>query len=198
MNEKLKFRLPTAEDAAEYISYRQAFLDAGSSMDGTGPMRRTPDPMEWLAINAQYADPATVPEGKVQSTQFVCERESDGRIVGMLQVRLALNDFLLHYGGHIGYSVRPDERRKGYASWMLAQGLDYCRSMGLRKVLITCLDTNEASRRTILHAGGVYESTEYEPNENENLERYWITLKGGVNAWVPGARASGETTRRRT
>lgn len=46
MNEKLKFRLPTAEDAAEYISYRQAFLDAGSSMDGTGPMRRTPDPME--------------------------------------------------------------------------------------------------------------------------------------------------------
>ena len=108
MNEKLKFRLPTAEDAAEYISYRQAFLDAGSSMDGTGPMRRTPDPMEWLAINAQYADPATVPEGKVQSTQFVCERVSDGRIVGMLQVRLALNDFLLHYGGHIGYSVRRD------------------------------------------------------------------------------------------
>ena len=90
MNEKLKFRLPTAEDAAEYISYRQAFLDAGSSMDGTGPMRRTADPMEWLAINAQYADPATVPEGKVQSTQFVCERASDGRIVGMLQVRLAL------------------------------------------------------------------------------------------------------------
>lgn len=74
--------------------------------------------------------------------------------------------------------MRPDERQRGYASWMLAQGLDYCRSMGLRKVLITCLDTNEASRRTILHAGGVYESTEHEPNENENLERYWITLKG--------------------
>lgn len=147
MNEKLKFRLPTAEDAAEYISYRQAFLDAGSSMDGTGPMRRTPDPMEWLAINAQYADPATVPEGKVQSTQFVCERVSDGRIVGMLQVRLALNDYLLHYGGHIGYSVRPDERRKGYASWMLAQGLDYCRSMGLRKC------SSPASIRTRRAAG---------------------------------------------
>ena len=47
--------------------YRQAFLDAGSSMDGTGPMRRTPDPMEWLAINAQYADPATVPEGRCRA-----------------------------------------------------------------------------------------------------------------------------------
>ena len=102
MIEELRFRLPAAEDAAEYTSYRQEFLDAGSSMDGTGAMRRTADATEWLAINAQYADPATVPEGKVQSTQFVCERVSDGRIVGMLQVRLALNDYLLHYGGHIG------------------------------------------------------------------------------------------------
>ena len=92
MNEKLKFRLPTAEDAAEYISYRQAFLDAGSSMDGTGPMRRTPDPMEWLAINAQYADPATVPEGKVQSTQFVCERVSDGYLYGLSLDSDAMND----------------------------------------------------------------------------------------------------------
>ena len=72
--------------------------------------------------------------------------------------------------------MRPDERRKGYASWMLAQALDYCRSQGLEKVLITCLDTNEASRRTILHAGGVYESTEHEPDENRDLERYWIAL----------------------
>ena len=174
--ETLRLRLPTAEDAAEYRSYRQAFLDSGSSMDGTGPMRRTEDPMEWLRINALYADPATVPEGKVPSTQFVCERVSDGRIVGMLQVRRELNDFLLHFGGHIGYSVRPDERRKGYASWMLSHALDYCRALGLPRVLITCLDTNEASRRTILRAGGVYESTEHEPDTDENLERYWITL----------------------
>lgn len=176
MNEELIFRTPTADDAAEYISYRQAFLDAGDSMDGTGAMRRFSDPAEWLAENARYADPATLPEGKVLSTLFVCERRADGRIVGMLQVRHTLNDYLLHYGGHIGYSVRPDERRKGYASWMLAQALDYCRSLGLTRVLITCRDTNEASRRTILKAGGVYESTEHEPDRNEDLERYWITL----------------------
>lgn len=176
MNEELVFRAPTANDAAEYISYRQAFLDAGDSMDGTGAMRRFSDPAEWLAENARYADPATLPEGKVLSTLFVCERRADGRIVGMLQVRHTLNDYLLHYGGHIGYSVRPDERRKGYASWMLAQALDYCRSLGLTRVLITCRDTNEASRRTILKAGGVYESTEHEPDRNEDLERYWITL----------------------
>lgn len=176
MNEELLFYTPTEEDASEYIAYRQAMLDAGSSMDGTGGMRRIPDPLEWLADSARYANPAVVPEGKVPSTQFVCRRVSDGRIIGMLQVRHSLNDFLLHFGGNIGYSVRPDERRKGYASWMLAQGLAYCRSLGLEKVLVCCLDTNEASRRTILRAGGVYESTEHEPNKNVCLERYWITL----------------------
>ena len=176
MNEKLKFRLPTAEDAAEYISYRQAFLDAGSSMDGTGPMRRTPDPMEWLAINAQYADPATVPEGKVQSTQFVCERASDGRIVGMLQVRLALNDYLLHYGGHIGYSVRPDERQQGIATWMLHNVLTYCREIGLKRVMVACEPWNVGSRKTILRNGGVYEKTVHEDGENIDLEHYWISL----------------------
>ena len=165
-----------AEDAAEYISYRQAFLDAGSSMDGTGPMRRTPDPMEWLAINAQYADPATVPEGKVQSTQFVCERVSDGRIVGMLQVSLALNDYLLHYGGHIGYSVRPDERQQGIATWMLHNVLTYCREIGLKRVMVACEPWNVGSRKTILRNGGVYEKTVHEDGENIDLEHYWISL----------------------
>ena len=176
MNEKLKFRLPPAEDAAEYISYRQAFLDAGSSMDGTGPMRRTPDPMEWLAIQAQYADPAPVPEGKEQSTQFVCERVSDGRIVGMLQVRLALNDFLLHYGGHIGYSVRPDERQQGIATWMLHNVLTYCREIGLKRVMVACEPWNVGSRKTILRNSGVYEKTVHEDGENIDLEHYWISL----------------------
>lgn len=176
MNEELKFRLPTAEDASEYTSYRQAFLDAGSSMDGTGPMRRTADPMEWLAINAQYADPATVPEGKVQSTQFVCERVSDGRIVGMLQVRLALNDYLLHFGGHIGYSVRPDERQQGIATWMLHNVLTYCREIGLKRVMVACEPWNVGSRKTILRNGGVYEKTVHEDGENIDLEHYWISL----------------------
>ena len=173
MNEKLKFRLPTAEDAAEYISYRQAFLDAGSSMDGTGPMRRTPDPMEWLAINAQYADPATVPEGKVQSTQFVCERVSDGRIVGMLQVRLALNDFLLHYGGHIGYAVRPSERRKGYGAAMLRRALAFASGIGLAEVMVSCGSDNLASRKTIEACGGRLAG--WEPYaDGLTLLIYWI------------------------
>lgn len=173
-DEELLFCAPTEEDSAEYAAYRQAFLDAGSSMDGTGSMRQYADAKDWLADNARYADPATVPEGKVQSTQFICKRASDGRMLGTLQVRHTLNEYLLHFGGHIGYSVRPDERRKGYASWMLRKALAYCRTLGLERVLITCDADNEASRRTIIKCGGVYENTE--PHDGEAVERYWIEL----------------------
>ena len=176
MQDALIFRTPTAADAEEIRAYRQAFLDAGDSMDGSGPLRRFEDPLDWLRETDACLRPETVPAGLVQATQFVCVRQSDGRLVGMLQVRHRFNDFLERFGGHIGYSVRPDERRKGYAAWMLRQGLDFCRSIGLTRVLITCMTENEASRRTILAGGGTYESTVFEPDRQVALERYWIKL----------------------
>ncbi len=172
---------PTEAHLEEVSAYRAAFLAAGDSMDGTGPLRRCENAAEWLRQIRCYEDPATVPEGLVQATQFLCLRESDGRVLGMIQVRHELNDYLAKYAGHIGYSVRPDERRKGVASWMLREVLPYCRSLGLTKVLITCRTDNEGSRRTILSNGGVYESTVYEPDDDEWLERYWISLPACVS-----------------
>ncbi len=94
----------------------------------------------------------------------------------MLQVRHYFNDYLEKFAGHIGYSVRPTERSKGYAKRMLREGLEFCRSIGIERVLISCEIHNEASRRTILANGGVYESTVYEPDKKIDLQRYWIDL----------------------
>ena len=167
--------LPDEEDLDQVWDYRRECLDAGSSMDGCGPMRFD-DPKEWLDHVIRYTDRATIPEGKVLATQFLAFRASDWRLVGMIQVRHYFNEYLEKYAGHIGYSVRPSERRKGYAREMLRLALPYCKGIGLTKVLISCDADNEGSRRTILSNGGVYESTVHEPGENIDLERYWITL----------------------
>lgn len=173
----IKLILPTEEYLDQVWAYRQECFDADSSMDGCGPLRHNESAAQWLTDVRAYADPATVPEGKVQATQFLSVRESDGRLVGMIQVRHCFNDYLEQFGGHIGYSVRPDERRKGYAREQLRLALSYCKgTLGLDRVLITCNTSNEGSRRTILSAGGVYENTVHEPDRNVDLERYWITL----------------------
>ena len=112
----------------------------------------------------------------MQATQFLCIRKPDNRVVGMIQVRHRFNAFLKEYGGHIGYSVRPSERRKGYASWMLKAVKPFCREIGLTAIMVTCLTTNDASRRVILKNGGVYDATVHEPIDSQDIERYWIDL----------------------
>ena len=160
----------------EIASYREAFLASGDSMDGTGPLRRMEDPQDWVDLCREAEHRETTPALWVPSEQFVFLRERDQKIVGMIQFRHEFNDFLREFGGNIGYSVHPDERKKGYAKRMLTQCLKVCRAFGLDRVLITCLIENEASRKTILACGGVYDKTVFCERDNVKLERYWIFL----------------------
>lgn len=174
--DELRLVRPDASMVAEIAAYKEAMLKAGSSMDGCGSLSRH-TPAEWLENCSNLASEETCPEGWVPAIQFVCVRVSDGRIVGMIDLRLRFNDFLSVYGGNIGYSVRPDERRKGYASRMLDMVLEEARDRGMDRVLVTCAEGNDASRRTIEAAGGVYENTVFLTTENEKIRRYWIRIK---------------------
>lgn len=168
---------PDVSYAEEVRSYREEMLLAGSSMDGTGSLRRTEEPLEWIEQSRRMEHRENVPENKVPATQFVLTDPDTGRIYGMLQVRHELNEYLQKFAGHIGYSVRPTERRKGYATKMLKHALKYCKEeLGLTRVLVSCLVENEASRRTILACGGVFEEKVYEHIEDVWLEKYWINL----------------------
>ena len=172
----MKLIEPTKDYCQQIRAYRKEFLECGDSMDGTGGLEQFDDPREWIDYLNKHKDPRTVPEGRVPSTQLIFVREDDQKIVGMIDIRHDLNDYLGKFGGHIGYSVAPSERRKGYATEMLRAALPICKALGVGKVLITCIRENEGSRRTILNNGGVYESTVYEPDENVFFERYWIVL----------------------
>lgn len=145
-------------------------------MDGTGGLIKFDDPQEWIGFLAKHKNPETLPEGRVPATQLIFVREEDQKIVGMIDIRHYLSEYLEKYGGHIGYSVAPSERLKGYATQMLKATLPVCKKLGIDKVLITCIKGNEGSKRTILNNGGVYETTVYEPDEKVKLEKYWITL----------------------
>ena len=136
---------PTAEYSRQIQEYRSEFLECGDSMDGTGDLKQFDDPEAWIDYLNKHKNPLTVPEGRVPSTQFIFLREEDHKIIGMIDIRHSLNEYLEKYGGHIGYSVVPSERRKGYASQMLKTALLKCKELNMDKVLITCADDNKGS-----------------------------------------------------
>lgn len=173
--EKLVLRQPDASMLLEVAGYQNDMKMAGSSMDGCGSLsRHTPE--EWLDNCIRLTREETCPEGWVPATQYVCQRQSDGRIVGMIDLRHRFNDFLREYGGNVGYSVRPDERRKGVAKWMLSCVLKEAKELGMQRVLVTCDAENEGSRRTIEANGGVFERDTYLESDGLILKRYWIDL----------------------
>lgn len=101
----------------------------------------------------------------------------DNKILGAINIRHWLNDYLKNIGGHIGYGIRPSERRKGYATEMLGKALDIVSEMGIKSILIICDKDNIASAKTIIKNGGVLHS---EDSDNGIIfQRYWIDLSQG-------------------
>ena len=124
---------------------------------------------EWLETNMQKEMGINLPENHVPSIQFV-SFDDVGRALGFLNLRLRLNEGLLNYAGHIGYSIRPSERGKGYAKETLSQGLQLAKEKNIKKALVTCSVNNPASRAVILANGGIFEDA------RNGVERYWIEV----------------------
>ncbi|MEV6303625.1 GNAT family N-acetyltransferase [Actinoplanes sp. NPDC051861] len=127
----------------------------------------------WVRRLRGEEDPAVPPvEGWVHCTyRWITEGD---RVLGTIALRHELNEMLLHEGGHIGYGIRPSERRRGLASWAVREILGTARELGIDRVLITCKDSNVASARTAESCGGVLEDVR--ETRMGLTRRYWIKL----------------------
>ncbi|MFC4805689.1 GNAT family N-acetyltransferase [Filifactor villosus] len=115
-----------------------------------------------------------IPGIRVPDTILFCLDVDRNIFVGAVNIRHYLNEDLLYTGGHIGNGVRPSERRKGYATAMMALALQECKKLGIERVLITCDKNNIASAKSIRNNGGILENEVME--DGAITQRYWIDL----------------------
>lgn len=100
----------------------------------------------------------------------------NGEIIGRVSVRHTLNENLRKRGGHIGYAVAPRFRKKGYATELTRQALEYCKKLGIKEVMVTCSDDNVPSWKIIEHFNGQLEDKVWDDEDKEMIRRYWIKL----------------------
>lgn len=153
--EKLYLEVPTINRKEEAIEYIQEHLDVNSDINGVGGLKRYLDNYEgWLKKLEE--DYVRIPdEEKVPARTYFLIREADNKIIGMINIRLVLNDALKKFGGHIGYGIRPSERGKGYNKINLYLGLKVCDEYGIDTVLMNADLNNPASWKTMESLGGV-------------------------------------------
>ena len=155
--EKFYFEIPGIERKEDGADYIREFREYQSEINGTGGLDRFVDSGDYEGwLEKLSMDYTRIPDEKrVPARTYFLVRESDSRIVGMINIRLALNERLSHYGGNIGYSIRPTERGKGYNNINLYLGLKVCRKYGIERIFMDADLENPASWKTMEAFGGV-------------------------------------------
>ena len=173
--EKIILVKPDLSYADEIIKYKEESLAESPIINGSAGLDRLSSIEIWLQELKKRSCEDTVPKGLVPSSTYLAVREKDNYIVGMIDIRHYLNEYLTQVGGHIGYGVRKTERNKGYAKQMLKLALEKCKELKIKKVLITCDEDNIASEKVILSANAKLE--DIRNVDGENKKRFWIDLQ---------------------
>lgn len=174
----MKLVFPNKNYEAKAKEFIAEFYEYSSEIAGSGSLDRylkeaTYD--EWLEKVFSYIDIANVPEDKIPGLTYFFVREEDDRIVGMINIRLSLNEFLRNEAGHIGYCIRPAERKKGYGTALLRAGLAVCRRVDISEVIVTCDKINLGSAGVIQNCGGILEAELYSEAFGAVIQRYVIS-----------------------
>lgn len=167
--EKFYLEAPGVSRKEEAIAYIREFREYGSQINGAGGLNHfLTDYDGWLRMTAERAV-AELTEERVPAREFFLVRENDNRIIGMINIRLALNGKMRKHGGHIGYSIRPTERGKGYNKINLYLGLKVCSRYGIKTVMLDADLNNPASWRTMEALGGVRVREYYDDEDSHGM-----------------------------
>lgn len=175
---KIKLVTPTKEYESQVMAYKEEFFKRNEVIDGSAGLEEVETYEEWINFEERLSK--KYGENYVPSTVCLAIREVDNKLVGIIDFKHKFTDFLFNYGGNIGYSVLPEERKKGYAKEMLRLMLEKCKEVGVEKVLISCDKDNIASAKTIISNGGILENEvkdELGLGYSGTIQRYWITIK---------------------
>lgn len=172
--EKVYLKAPSMEHKDAYNEMMTEWEEAGGRIFPGIIRRNGNDYSSWLNMLEEYKHRETCPANLVPGDAYFLVNE-DSKLLGAISIRHYLSEQLFNFGGHIGYGIRPSERRKGYASEMLKLALEKCRELGIDKVLVTCDKDNIASARTIMANNGVLEN-ELAEEDGNLVQRYWIDL----------------------
>lgn len=153
--EKFYYEIPSIARKNEAIEYINEFYEYKSDINGTGGLQRFLDNYEGWLEKLEEDDKREPNEEKVPARTYFLIRSNDNKIIGMINIRLVLNERLKKYGGHIGYSIRPKERGKEYNKINLYLGLKICKEYGIKKVLMDADKENPASWKTMEALGGI-------------------------------------------
>ena len=191
--ERFFLERPSIERKDEIIEYINEFVEYNSDINGTGSLNKILEGYTFeqaldrcLKIeDEEYAKSVNRCPGKT----FLLIRENDNRIVGSINIRWDLNEAMLKFGGHIGYGIRPTERRKGYNKINLYLGMMEAQKIGLEKVMLDCDVNNLGSDKTLKALGGKLERTEVDPSDGVLTNVYWFdveeTLKNYKDIYGP-------------
>lgn len=179
--EKYYLEKPSLERKIDLKEYINEFINAKSIIHGLGGVNSIYNGStykEWLEENIklenkEYAES----KGLVPGVTYLTIRESDNKIVGTINIRYTLNEYLRKIAGHIGYGIRPSERKKGIAKIQLYLALKEAIKVNLNKVMISCEQNNIASEKTILALGGILERIEYDEPRDRYLKVHMLDVK---------------------
>lgn len=173
----MKLVFPTLKYKEKARDYIREFNEHKSEIHGTGGLDKylaESNYEAWLESVTSYTDIANIKENRVPALTYFYIREKDDKIIGMINTRLALNDYLRKEGGHIGYSIRPAERNKRYATKMLYAALKIYDTLGIKQVYITCDKSNVASANVIKNCHGILAEEFFSATNKTIIQRYVI------------------------